>query len=124
MMNREELIVKIADLYIENSDGDGSWEPCDIIEAVMSLLVEEGRGSLLTQCGDCSTWYPLSTWDSCPYWDSHPCSGRCGNTNEECSCDDCPDCHIYYEDCECPHCTRCGEKRGDCSCPEEEAVFA
>lgn len=124
MMTRDELIIKIADLFIENSDSDGSWEPSDITEAVMSLIVSEGNTgqTLLGQCGHCSTWYPYRTWEDCPYYDDHPCSGGCGETNNDCTCDNCSDCG-YYE-CECKRCTKCGERPGDCPCPEEEAVFA
>jgi len=123
-MTRDELIIKIADLFIDNSDSDGSWEPYDITEAVMSLIASEGNQGqqLLGQCGHCSTWYPYRSWDSCPYWDSHPCDGGCGETNENCTCDCCEYCGCY--ECECPRCRKCGEVRADCGCPEEEAVFA
>jgi hypothetical protein len=121
MITREELIDKIADLYIDHSDSDGAWEPCDITEAVMSLLTTEGRDRL-SQCPDCSTWFPIQTYDDCPYWDDHQCSGGCGETNNNCTCENCDDCG-YYE-CECPVCTKCSEKPGVCKCPEEEAVFA
>jgi len=122
MMTREELIDKITDLFVDGSDDDGSWDSDTITEVVMALLVREGSDRL-AQCGHCSTWYPISMYGDCPYYDSHPCGGGCGNTNEECTCEDCPDCHIYYEDCECPRCQSCGEKRGECACEEEMAVF-
>jgi hypothetical protein len=123
MMTRDELIDKITELYIDNSDSDGSWEACDITEAVMALLVAEGRDRLgQCQVSDCQTWFPINVYDDCPYWDSHLCTGGCGETNENCTCGCCTNCG-YYE-CECSRCTKCSEVRGECQCPEEEAVFA
>jgi hypothetical protein len=126
MLTREEIIDKIADLFIDNSDDDGSWNPSEITEAVMAFIVRESSESQpvrLVQCGECSTWYPAAIYDGCPYYDTHIC-GDCGNQNQECTCDDCPTCGIYYEDCECPRCTKCENPRHNCTCPEEEAVFA
>jgi hypothetical protein len=120
MLTREELIDKIADLYIRYSDDDGSWDACDITEAVMSLLTHEGADRL-GQCPVCATWYPVELYDGCPYYDGHECGGGCGHTNEECTCEDCPTCGCY--ECECPSCRRCGLVEDDCDCPEEEAVF-
>ena len=121
MMTREELIDKIAELYIDNSDGDGSWDCIEIAFAVMNLLVMEG--DRLSECGECGTKYPMYSLDNCPYYDSHDCSGGCGNRNDECSCDDCEYCGCYVDDCECLRCTKCGEVRAQCAHPEEEAVF-
>jgi len=120
MMTREEIIDKIADLYIDNSDSDGSWESIEIAAAVMNLLVMEG--DRLACCEHCGTNFPMSMYDDCPYYDGHPCSGGCGETNECCTCDCCNYCGYY--DCECKRCTKCGEVQADCPCPEEEAVFA
>ena len=120
MMTREQLIDKIVDLFIDNSDDEGSWEGADICEAVMSFLVHEGSNRIL-QCGYCSTWYPHNIYDCCPYYDSHPCGGDCGETNENCTCDNCDDCGCY--ECECQRCTKCSYKQGECNCPIEEAVF-
>jgi hypothetical protein len=124
-MLREELIDKIAELYIGYSDDDGQWNT-DILDAVMSLLIAESAASSpvrLAQCGyvPCGTWFPMQIYDCCPYHDSHPCP-ECGNRNEDCTCDNCSQCGCY--DCECPRCTRCGEIPGECPCPEEEVVFA
>jgi hypothetical protein len=119
-MTRDGLVDKIVDLFIDNSDSDGSWDSCAITEAVMDLLRVEGIDRL-AQCDHCSTWFPIHVYDDCPYWDSHPCGGGCGETNENCTCDCCNECGYY--DCECPKCTKCGLIQGECQHPEEEAVF-
>jgi len=121
MMTREQVIDKIAEIFINHSDSEGSWEGADICEAVMGFLTDEGRDRL-AQCGVCSTWWPVAIYDDCPYWDDHDCGG-CGIRNDECSCDDCPDCGIYQDDCECPRCTKCGETARNCTHSVEEAVF-
>jgi hypothetical protein len=121
MMTREELIDKIADLFIQGSESDGTWDACAITGEVMGLLTREGSDRL-AECGNCSTWYPIHLYDNCPYWGNHLCEG-CSEPNDSCSCEDCPDCGCYVDDCECPRCQSCGEKRGVCTCTEEEAVF-
>lgn len=119
MMTREQLIDKIADLYIDNSDDSGSWDSIEIAAAVMNLLVMEG--DRLRCCEHCGTHFPISEYDDCPYWDDHPCDGDCGERNDECTCDQCSKCG--YVGCECLKCTRCGEREGVCTHPIEEAVF-
>lgn len=121
MMTREELIDNVLQAYIDHSDAEGQWDACSITEAVMELIVRDG-GDRITKCPQCSTNYPWSMYDDCPYWDNHQCSGGCGETNENCTCENCDECG-YYE-CECPHCIRCDCKRSECECPEEDAVFA
>jgi hypothetical protein len=121
MMTREELIDNVVELYIQGSDSDGQWDSA-ILESVMAFIVAEDAGARLAKCDHCGTTYAPSKWDYCPYWDNHPCAGGCGNTNDDCTCDNCSQCGCY--DCECPRCTRCGEIPGECPCPEEEVVFA
>jgi hypothetical protein len=121
VMTRDELVDKIVDLFIDNSDNEGGWDACAITEAVMSLLVSEARDRL-GQCETCSTWFPIHLYDDCPYWDDHMCSGGCGEANHNCTCDCCKVCGYY--DCQCPTCTKCGLIEGECQCPAEEAVFA
>lgn len=119
MMTREELIDNVVQKYIDGSDSDGSWDSC-ILEMVMNLVAEEGSDRI-AHCAVCSTRYPTHNYYDCPYYDGHPCEGGCGETNENCTCENCDDCG-YYE-CECPHCTKCACKQSGCECPEEEAVF-
>lgn len=121
VMTREEIVDKIGAIFIDQSDDDGSWNSCEITEAVMSLLTSEAAVDRFAQCDDCKTWYPHSIYGDCPYYDNHICQG-CSNRNDECSCEDCSECGYY--DCECPRCTKCGEVRAECECPEEESVFA
>lgn len=40
--------------------------------------------------------------------------GDCDNPNDDCTCDDCPDCGVYREDCDC--CRNCGYSNDGCIC--------
>lgn len=119
MMSRDELIDNVAELYIQGSDSNGSWDS-RILEMVMGLIAREGSDRI-ARCTVCSTHYPTHLYDDCPYYDDHQCAGGCGETNNDCTCDCCGECGYY--DCECPHCTKCANKRSECECPPELAVF-
>lgn len=114
-------LLRIAAVYENNQrdDGDWSWEAASIVEAVHDILEELG---VIGRCPVCSYDFARAAPGSagaeeCPMWDRHTCSGGCGNTNDECTCDCCSECGYY--DCECPRCGRCEERLDDCSCEDE-----
>ena len=97
VMSKQELVEAIAEAYLDNSDSDGQWNCIEIASAVMSLLSGQHEG-VLTQCESCGTWWPTKYYQ-CPYYDAHTCEG-CENRNDECTCEDCSDCGVYYENCD------------------------
>jgi hypothetical protein len=118
-------LIEIAACFQEGQDDDGdySWNPDNIVEAIYPILARLG---VIKRCEECNydfAWAnttPPETGD-CPNWDSHSCSGGCGNTNDECSCDCCDVCGYY--DCECPQCENCEERTRDCTCTEAEKMW-
>jgi len=124
MTTLQAPLIEIAACFENNQDDEGIWDACNITEAIFPILERLG---VIHRCEACDfdfAWTPGAGEagpGNCPQWDSHSCEGGCGNTNDECTCENCS--HCGYYDCECPQCENCEESIHECGCSETDRMW-
>jgi hypothetical protein len=114
-------LIEIAQCFENNQDSDGSWESCDITEAIWEILARLGVGKRCETCHFDFAWGGTdepADWQ-CPNWGNHDC--ECGNIKDECTCEECSECGNI--DCTCPICENCEYITSECTCVEAERIW-